>query len=116
MGGKHFSKIDSVFEEQFGLELVRANNRSMALSYNIIDQERYDHFFTGKKIKLIRIRSKDMGLFLDKKQVSYVYNYSVMMDNYPSVWNELCRTPIPQIRLTLLKKKQKEVDPHKWRP
>jgi hypothetical protein len=62
----------------------------------------------------IGIKSKDMGVILEKKYVKWCFNYSIMMDNYPKIWKELTQAPISGIKLVILKKKDKEVNPFSW--
>lgn len=37
-----------------------------------------------------------------------------MMENYPKIWKELAKEPIPAIRLVVLKKRDRKVDPFSW--
>jgi hypothetical protein len=71
-------------------------------------------YFKGKRVVPIGIKSKDMGAILEKGYVKWCFNYSIMMDNYPKIWKELTKEPISVIKLVLLKKKHKEVNPFAW--
>ena len=66
---------------------------------------------------LIGIKSKDMAQVLKDKQISYCFNYTIMMENYPKVWLEHFRVPISEIKLVLLERKDyPSRNPALWTP
>ena len=69
-----------------GLKLIRAANRSSKVDYEIIDEKLFERYFTNfKNIKLVGIKSKDMSTITAKGLISSCINYSIMMENYPTV-------------------------------
>jgi hypothetical protein len=77
---------------------------------------KYDTYFKGRKLKLIGIKSKDMAFLLTKKHISFCFNYSIMMENYPKVYVEHFKEPITEIKLVLLSRINEQVDPFLWTP
>ena len=61
--------------------------------------------FGEVKIQLVGIKSKDMTTIVAKSFVSCCVNYSIMMENYPTVCKEVLKVPTPGIILALLGRK-----------
>ena len=55
-----------------------------------------------------------MSQMLFKREIKWCFNYSVMMENYPRIWKEIVRGPVSVIKLCVIKKVHKQVDPFAW--
>lgn len=114
MGSKYHERLDKAALALLGLRVVRPKNRSLDVEMVVEDKEKYGEFFAGVKLRPIVIKSKDMSLLLAKKETRWCFNYSIMMENYPKIWKELAKEPIPAVRLVVLKKRDHVVDPSSW--
>lgn len=68
-----------------GVKLIRANNRSSKVDYEIVDEQLFSRYFTNPNVKLVGIKSKDMSTVTAKGLILSCINYSIMMENYPVV-------------------------------
>lgn len=68
-----------------GLKLIRATNRSSKVDYDIVDEQLFERYFTSPNVKIVGIKSKDMSTITAKGLISSCINYSIMMENYPTV-------------------------------
>ena len=116
MCGKYYGQIDKAMLELLGIRVIRLNNRSLKIDHVIQNQQKYNKYFKGLNLKLLAIKSKDMIQMLNKQYISFCFNYSIIVENFPKTWQEHCKFPIDDIKLALLQRKESKVDPNAWTP
>ena len=67
MDSKHIGRLDKAALELLGISVSRGKHRSLKISFDIQNQDKYDKYFKGCEIEPIMIKSKDMSQMLFKK-------------------------------------------------
>jgi len=115
-GEKYAAYTDNFIFDIFGIKINRASGKSLLISYEIIDDKKYNSMFGDKKISFIGLRPKDMTMAVIYKLLNSVVSYNTVLDNLPTVFNVKVSRSENDIRLCLIKRKNQNIDLHKWSP
>ena len=103
-GEKYSNKTDNYILTNLGIKVNRPQNRSMSISYEIVDKDKYNKFF-DKEIVFVPLRPKDMVYQYSNGVIDGYIAYSSITDNYPHILNCVDKIVDSDIKVCLLNKK-----------
>ena len=113
-GEKYSAYTDNFINDNFGVRIVRGSGKNLYIGYEIIDKDKYHSMFGDKIISFIGLRPKDMTMAVIYKLLNAVVSYNTVLDNLPTVFNIKKARSENDIKLCLIKRKDKEIDFKKW--
>lgn len=115
-GEKYASYTDNFIFDVFGIKINRGFGKNLHISYEIINKDKYYSMFTDKIISFVGLKPKDMTMAVIYKLLNAVVSYNTVLDNLPTVFNIIETRSENDIKLCLIKRKDKNIDLHKWSP
>lgn len=114
---KYSYKTYNYIEKHLGIKIAcndDKNSRSLLVTGDIVDSEKYERYFGKRPFCFITARPKNMAWLMAAGRVDYIVTYETVIKNFPVVYKSLHEDIDPSISLCLLKRKGEHVDPSTW--
>ena len=113
-GSKYSGKTVDYVLNELGIQITYGEGRSMKITGEIIDMEKYQKYFGDREFYFITARPKDMAQLLAIGRIDYVVTYETAIENFPKVYEPVNLICDPDISLCLIKRKGHDIDLSTW--
>ena len=111
---KYSDKTDDYASGELGIKIIRHPGRSLKVTYEIVDKEKYNNYFGNKLLSIVTVRPKDMPWMLAINRIDYVITYETVVKNFPKVYNIVHETVDSTISLALICRRDDVIDTANW--
>lgn len=111
---KYSHKTDKYILDRLGVKIIRGEGRNMKVTFEIVDNNKYQQFFNNKKLEIVPLRPKDMGHMLTVKRLTHIVTYETVVGNFAEIYKSIDLIPDETISLCLIKRSEEIVDPTTW--
>ena len=113
---KYSNKTDGYAADHLGFKIIRTSekSRSLKVSYEIVDQDKFNKFCGTKTLSIITARPKDMPWLLAAGRVTHLITYETVVKNFPQVYVPVHEIVDPDIGLALICRNSDVIDVNSW--
>ena len=115
---KYSNKTDGYAEDHLGFKILRTSekSRSLKVTYEIVDEGKFNNFCGNKVLSIVTARPKDMPWLLAAGRVTHLITYETVVKNFPQVYVPIHEVVDPDIGLALICRKTDNIDVNSWSP